>query len=42
MLCLWLSAELLVQLQARFEEEAMEARYGALYRDYRAAVRRWL
>jgi protein-S-isoprenylcysteine O-methyltransferase Ste14 len=41
-LCLWIAAELLVQLQARFEEEAMEARHGALYRDYRSAVRRWL
>jgi len=41
-LCLWIAAELLVQLQARFEEEAMEARHGALYRDYRRAVRRWL
>lgn len=42
MLCLWVAAELLVQLQARFEEEAMEACHGARYRDYRAAVRRWL
>lgn len=42
MLCLWVAAELLVQLQARFEEEAMEVSHGALYRDYRSAVRRWL
>lgn len=42
MLCLWVAAELLVQLQARFEEEAMETRHGDLYRDYRVTVRRWL
>lgn len=42
MLCLWVAAELLVQLQARFEEEAMGARHGAQYREYRSAVRRWL
>lgn len=42
MLVLWLLSELLVQLQARFEEEAMEARFGQAYRDYCRAVRRWL
>jgi protein-S-isoprenylcysteine O-methyltransferase Ste14 len=41
-LCLWLLSELLVQLQARFEEEAMEAAHGARYRRYCARVRRWL
>jgi protein-S-isoprenylcysteine O-methyltransferase Ste14 len=41
-LCLWALSELLVQQQARFEEEAMRARYGAAYLDYCARVRRWL
>jgi protein-S-isoprenylcysteine O-methyltransferase Ste14 len=41
-LCLWLLSELLVQLQARFEEEAMKARHGERYMEYCAAVRRWL
>ena len=41
-LCLWAIEELLVQVQARFEEEAMAARFGGAYRAYRASVRRWL
>lgn len=41
-LCLWLISELLVQLQARFEEQAMMTRYGARYAAYCASVRRWL
>lgn len=41
-LCLWLISEVLVQLQARFEEQAMFVRYGARYEAYCAAVRRWL
>ena len=41
-LCLWAVAEVLVQQQARFEEEAMQARHGAAYRDYCARVRRWV
>lgn len=40
--CLWLAGELLVQLQARFEEEAMVLRHGASYAGYCAKVRRWL
>jgi protein-S-isoprenylcysteine O-methyltransferase Ste14 len=42
MLALWVVSELLVQLQARFEEEAMQIRYGDRYLDYRKKVRRWL
>ena len=41
-LCLWLLSELLVQIQARFEEEAMMARHGNRYGAYRSTVRRWL
>ena len=41
-LCLWVVSELLVQLQARFEEEAMQAAHGALYEHYCVRVRRWL
>lgn len=41
-LCLWLVSEILVQLQARFEEEAMVARHGNRYGAYCSAVRRWL
>lgn len=41
-LCLWVVAELLVQVQARFEEDAMAARHGDRYRAYCARVRRWL
>jgi protein-S-isoprenylcysteine O-methyltransferase Ste14 len=41
-LCLWAIEELLVQVQARFEEEAMVARFGDAYQAYRASVRRWL
>lgn len=41
-LCLWLISEILVQLQARFEEQAMLARHGAAYEAYCASVRRWL
>lgn len=41
-LCLWVVSELLAQLQARFEEEAMAARHGTRYREYCATVRRWL
>jgi protein-S-isoprenylcysteine O-methyltransferase Ste14 len=41
-LCLWLVSELLVQLQARFEEDAMARRHGDAYRDYCKSVRRWL
>lgn len=42
MLTLWVLSELLVQLQARFEEEAMLSRFGDRYLDYRKKVRRWL
>lgn len=42
MLCLWLLCELLVQLQARFEEAAMLRVHGELYGDYCARVARWL
>jgi protein-S-isoprenylcysteine O-methyltransferase Ste14 len=42
MLTLWVASELLVQVQARFEEEAMETRYGNRYLDYCKKVRRWL
>ena len=42
MLGLWTVSELLVRLQARFEEEAMAERHGARYREYCARVRRWL
>jgi protein-S-isoprenylcysteine O-methyltransferase Ste14 len=41
-LCLWAAEELLVQIQARFEEDAMAARFGSAYQAYRASVRRWL
>jgi len=41
-LCIWVVSEFLAQLQARFEEEAMEAAHGALYVRYCARVRRWL
>jgi protein-S-isoprenylcysteine O-methyltransferase Ste14 len=41
-LCLWAVEELLVQVQARFEEDAMVARFGDAYQAYRATVRRWL
>jgi protein-S-isoprenylcysteine O-methyltransferase Ste14 len=41
-LCLWVVSEPLVQLQARFEEEAMAARHGSAYRNYCASVWRWL
>lgn len=39
---LWLVSEILVQTQARFEEEAMVARHGDRYAAYCSAVRRWL
>jgi protein-S-isoprenylcysteine O-methyltransferase Ste14 len=40
--CLWIVEEILVQIQARFEEAAMDARFGSAYQAYRASVRRWL
>jgi protein-S-isoprenylcysteine O-methyltransferase Ste14 len=39
---LWAASELLVQIQVRFEEEAMFARFGERYREYCGRVRRWL
>lgn len=42
MLALWGIGELLAQLQSRFEEDAMDAAFGAAYGAYRARVPRWL
>ncbi len=36
------ASELLVQIQVRFEEEAMLARFGDRYLAYCERVRRWL
>ncbi|MGO4377906.1 methyltransferase family protein [Pseudoduganella sp. RAF53_2] len=38
----WVLCEVLAQIQVRFEEEAMHARYGQRYAEYCARVRRWL
>jgi protein-S-isoprenylcysteine O-methyltransferase Ste14 len=40
--CLWGAEELLVQIQVRFEEAAMHARFGSAYQAYCASVRRWI
>ncbi|MCP5179849.1 MAG: isoprenylcysteine carboxylmethyltransferase family protein [Pseudomonadales bacterium] len=40
-LCVFVAAEILLQVQVRLEEQYLAARHGAAYADYRGRVARW-